>query len=165
MPTSNGSPQDLPAWMQIVDEDVFYNAPSSSSPEEEAASPAGPPASSPGTQAAGTQANTSAPSDADATASRTGDASLLQKLRVALGDAAQIPDLKPDQQPVPAGSIRADLNRQLEQAVAVLNTRYAHTVSKPLVLEFALRQTLLDLQKHDTGSALVQWLDAELPQQ
>ncbi|MFO8099213.1 MAG: hypothetical protein R6T83_06260 [Salinibacter sp.] len=160
MSTSNGNRQDLPAWMQIVDEDAFYNAPAASSPEADAASPAGPPPTAPASAQA-----TEASSGEAQTASPPQDASLLQKLRVALGDSAQLPALHPDHQPVAVGTVRADLNRQLEKAVAVLNTRYAQAVSKPLVLEFAVRRTLRDLQQHDTGSALVQWLDAELPQQ
>jgi hypothetical protein len=144
----------------MVDREAFYNADPASSPEEDAASPAGPP-TSPQEEEEPPASSASAPSP---TSSAPSEPSLSQKLRLALDDAGQLPDLRPELQPVSIGAVRADLHRPLEQAVAVLNTRYTAPVSQQLIVEFALRRTLRNLQEHDVESALVRWLDTALPQ-
>lgn len=154
----NGTDQDLPSWMQMVDRDAFYNADSTSSPEEDAASPAGPP-TSPHDDEGRPDSSASAPAP---TRSAPSEPSLPQKLRLALNDAEELPELRPELQPVSIGAVRADLHQHLEQAVAVLNTRYTAPVSQQLLVEFALRRTLRNLQEHDVDSALVQWLDTAL---
>ena len=171
------SESEIPNWMQAVDREAFYNADPSASPEEDAASPAGPPAassngstdggasSSSGTASAsrsGSPSPSSAPEAKGPSASSPPASSLSQKLHLTLGDTEQLPDLDPALQPVSAGSIRADLKRHLEQAVAVVSTRYTSVVSPSLVLEFALHRTLADLQNNDADSALVEWLDTKL---
>lgn len=149
--------------MQAVDADTLYTADPASSPEEDASSPPGPPPD----PSSGTSPAPSAPEARPSEASpehSPGTPSLSKKLRLALNQES-LPELNPSLQPVSVGTVRADLKRQLDQAVAVLDTRYAHPVSKSLLLEFALRRTLLNLQERDTDSALVQWLDSELPRQ
>ena len=47
MTASHEPEPDVPTWMQAVDREAFYNADPSSSPEEDAASPAGPPPDAP----------------------------------------------------------------------------------------------------------------------
>lgn len=172
------SDPEIPNWMQSVDREAFYNADPSASPEEDAASPAGPPvapsngsAKAPASSASETEAAApSGPPSSSATREATESStsaspsapSLSQKLHLALGDTEELPVPNPALQPVSAGSVRADLKRHLEQAVAVLSTRYTSVVSTSLVLEFALHRTLLELQDHDTDSALVEWLDTKL---
>uniref|UniRef100_UPI000C9F8185 hypothetical protein n=1 Tax=Salinibacter altiplanensis TaxID=1803181 RepID=UPI000C9F8185 len=97
-------------------------------------------------------------------AAPTEASSLDQKLALSMADPSELPEPNPALQPVPAGSVRADLFRQLEKAVSVLGSRYTATVSKSLLLEFALQRTLLELRTQDNESALVQWLDSVLPQ-
>ena len=75
-----------------------------------------------------------------------------------------LPQPDPELQPKIVGRVRADLNRQLEDAVSVLNARYAEEITKSLVLEFVLWRTLLDLREQEEDSPLVQWLDSVLPQ-
>ena len=177
MPASHEFDQKIPAWMQAVDREAFYNADPSASPEEDAASPAGPPAassngstdsgpsSSSGTESAPPSSSpspSSAPETKGPPATSPPASSLSQKLHLALGDTEQLPDLDPALQPVSAGSIRADLKRHLKQAVTVVSTRYTSVVSTSLVLEFALHRTLVDLQNNDADSALVEWLDTQL---
>lgn len=151
--SKNGGGDGVPAWMQTVNEDTFYNADPAEEDEEEtssvSSSPSPPPAASD---------RSSAETNADGNSE-----SLHTKLSISMGSPSEIPEPDPDLQPEVVGHVRADLNRQLEKAVAVLETRYAKGLSKSLLIEFALRRMLLDLQEQDEGSALVQWLDSVLP--
>jgi hypothetical protein len=81
-----------------------------------------------------------------------------------MADPSDLPEPDPALQPTPVGSVRADLAQQLEKAVSVLGTRYTTSLSKSLLLEFALQRTLRELRTQGEESALVQWLDSVLPQ-
>jgi len=146
-PTENGT-ESLPAWMQAIDEDTLYNADPNPDASHEADAP--PP------EYCQPQATSGMP---DASS----DSSLSQKLSLSMGASSDLPDLDPNLQPIPAGYVRADLERRLRKAVAVLQTRYTGEVSKHLVLEFALRHMLQDLHEQEEESALVRWLDSALP--
>lgn len=137
----------IPGWMKSVDRDMAYNA----TPPDTA-----------------DQASRAAPSEAAENASREADSyaeasSLEQKLALSMADPSDLPEPDPSLQPTPAGSVRADLSRQLEKAVSVLGSRYTATVSRSLLLEFALQRMLLELRTQGDESALVQWLDSVLP--
>jgi len=88
------------------------------------------------------------------------DMSLDRKLSVSMDDPSGLPEPNPDLQPESLGYVRADLNRQLEKAVSVLNTRYESELSKSFFLDVALRQILIDLHMHGEDSTLVVWLDS-----
>lgn len=139
----------IPSWMKTVDEDTLYNAEPTEAAEEETTSSAPPPSSPPNDQ------SSEAPSP---------DESALRKdLALSMAAPSDIPAPDPDLQPTPVGRVRADLDKQLEKAVSVLSTRYAADLSRTLILEFALRQTLFNLREHGEKSVVVQWLDSILP--
>ena len=142
----------IPAWMQTVDEETFYNAGSSDEAGTDApSSSTAPPADS----------HTDTPSSH---ASEPPEASSLEKdLALAMAAPSDIPEPVPELQPTAVGHVRADLANQLENAVSVLATRYASGFSRSLVLEYALQRTLLRLRREGEDSTLVQWLDSVLP--
>lgn len=146
----NGSGGDVPSWMKTVSEETLYNARST----DEGSTP-----DSPSSDTPGVSAPDRSPEGPDAEGD---DKSLRRKLSISMAPPSDIPEPDPDLQPEIVGHVRADLNRHLEKAVSVLETRYARGISKSLVIEFALRRTLLDLQDRDEKSALVQWLDSVL---
>lgn len=150
--TSNSNGQ-IPSWMQTVDEDTFYDA----DPADETGSDRS--ASSP------TEASTrSTPNDPSSDPQRISEDSSLEKdLALSMAEPPDIPEPKPDLQPTPVGRVRADLDRQLENAVSVLANRYAAELPRSLILEYALQRTLLSLRQDGADSALVQWLDSVLP--
>lgn len=143
----------IPGWMKEVDRDMAYDAadpaPDAGPSPRAAAPPSGIPDETPD----------ETPAEADAYAEAS---SLDQKLALSMADPSDLPEPEPSLQPVPVGSVRADLSRQLEKAVSVLDSRYAATVSRSLLLEFALQRTLLELRTEGDESALVQWLDSML---
>ncbi|WP_103018958.1 hypothetical protein [Salinibacter altiplanensis] len=149
-PNSFNGDGTVPGWMKAVDRDMVYSA----SPTDATEQATTPPPPSPGREEALSRGS-AAPTEAS---------SLDQKLALSMADPSELPEPNPALQPVPAGSVRADLFRQLEKAVSVLGSRYTATVSKSLLLEFALQRTLLELRTQDNESALVQWLDSVLPQ-
>ncbi|WP_103028924.1 hypothetical protein [Salinibacter altiplanensis] len=149
-PNSFNGDGTVPGWMKAVDRDMVYSA-SPTDATEQATTPSPP---SPGREEALPRGSAAA----------TEASSLDQKLALSMADPSELPEPNPALQPVPAGSVRADLFRQLEKAVSVLGSRYTATVSKSLLLEFALQRTLLELRTQDNESALVQWLDSVLPQ-
>lgn len=144
----------IPAWMEAVNEDTLYSAAPPGEPEEQVDEPTSPDSA---TDVSATMRRPEEPS------TNGGDHSLGEMLSLSLGQPTNVPQPDPDLQPTNVGQVRADLNRHLEKAVQVLNTRYGPDFSKSLVLEFALRETLLDLQNRDENSNLVQWLDSILP--
>lgn len=148
---SNGKGQ-IPAWMQSVEEDTFYNAETT----EEA---------SVDSSAASTDGSSDAPQQNpfSGTSERSAPSSFDENVALSMAEPADIPTPDPDLQPTPVGRVRADLDRQLEKAMSVLTTRYASGVSRSLVLEYALQRTLVNLRREGDGSALVQWLDSVLP--
>lgn len=149
----NGGGDGIPAWMKTVNEETFYNARPADDEEEE---PPSAPSSSSAAPAASDRPSVETAADGSSE-------SLHQKLSISMGTPLEIPEPDPDSQPEIVGHVRADLNQRLEKAVAVLETRYTKGLSKSLLIEFALRQMLLDLQEQDEGSALVRWLDSILP--
>lgn len=151
--TPNGGGDRIPPWMKTVSEESLYNAPPADDEEGTAADPSPSPPNSPSPERAPAAPNTKGHRE-----------SLQKKLSISMGFPSEIPEPNPDLQPEMVGHVRADLNRQLEKAVSVLNSRYVKGPSKSLLIEFALRRTLLDLQEQDEESALVQWLDSVLPQ-
>ena len=139
-----------PGWMKEVDQDMAYDAapaPDAGPSPRAAAPPSGIP--------------DEAPVEADAHAEAS---SLDRKLALSMADPSDLSEPDPSLQPIPVGSVRADLSRQLEKAVSVLDSRYAATVSRSLLLEFALQRTLLELRTEGDESTLVQWLDSMLSQ-
>lgn len=155
--TQNGGGEDVPSWMKTVNEETFYNAHPSDDTDDEPSRGSAP---SPSPDVA----PPSPDSSQDPTVPEDNEKPLRKKLSLSMGAPSELPQPDPDLQPEIVGHVRADLNRQLESAVSVLNTRYAENITKSLVLEFALRQTLLNLQEQDENSSLVQWLDSVLPQ-
>lgn len=149
-PNGNGQ---VPAWMQTVDEETFYNVESN---DDASAAPS---ASSPTEAPTDPTPNNSSP----VPAGHPGDSSFDEKLALSMGGPTDIPEPDPDLQPTPVGHVRADLDEQLEKAVSVLATRYASEFSRSLILEYALRRILLSLRQEGENSALVQWLDSVLP--
>lgn len=150
-PAPNGNGQ-VPAWMQTVDEETFYNTEPNddASADPSTSSPTEPPAPTP---------NNSSP----VPPGRPGDSSFDEKLALSMAEPTDIPEPDPDLQPTPVGQVRADLDKQLEKAVSVLATRYTSEFSRSLILEYALRRVLLSLRQEGENSALVQWLDSVLP--
>ncbi|WP_263834901.1 hypothetical protein [Salinibacter sp.] len=140
----------IPGWMKAVDQDMVYDAPPPDATEQATQSP--PPAP---------EDQSDRPREADSHAEAS---SLEQKLALSMAPPSELPEPDPSLQPVSVGSVRADLSRQLENAVSVLGSRYATTVSRSLLLEFALQRALLELRTEGDQSALVQWLDSVLPQ-
>ena len=138
----------IPGWMKAVDPDMAYDAPVSSA--DRPSRPPSPPS--------GISEDAPRETSADVEASP-----LDQKLALSMADPSDLPEPDPSLQPTPVGSVRADLSRQLEKAVSVLESRYATTVSRGLLLEFALQRMLLQLRTQGDESALVQWLDSVLP--
>jgi hypothetical protein len=137
--------------MKAVDRDMVYDA-APSDPREPESQPV----------SAASRRAEEAPSR-DAT-TPTKASSLDQKLALSMADPSDLPEPDPALQPTPVGSVRADLAQQLEKAVSVLGTRYTTSLSKSLLLEFALQRTLRELRTQGEESALVQWLDSVLPQ-
>jgi len=140
----------VPGWMKAVDRDMAYDATPPDATEQATQSP--PPSPEP---------QVDPPREAESHANAS---SLDQKLALSMADPSELPEPDPSLQPVSVGSVRADLSRQLEKAVSVLGSRYAATVSRSLLLEFALQRTLLELRTEGDESALVQWLDSVLSQ-
>lgn len=140
----------IPSWMEAVNKETLYSADPPDESEEPAPEPTSPDVSA-------TMRRPEEPSP------NGGEHSLGEMLSLSLGKPTDVPQPDPDLQPTNVGQVRADLNRHLEKAVQVLNTRYEPDFSKSLVLEFVLRETLLDLQNRDENSNLVQWLDSIFP--
>ena len=140
----------VPGWMKAVDRTMAYDAPHPDATEQATQSPL----PSPGTQTESSREP----------APHAASSSLDRKLALSMADPSELPEPNPSLQPVSVGSVRADLSRQLEKAVSVLDARYATTVSRSLLLEFALQRTLLALRTEGDESALVQWLDSVLSQ-
>ncbi|WP_263785420.1 hypothetical protein [Salinibacter grassmerensis] len=140
----------VPGWMKAVDQDMAYDAPRPDATEQATQPP--PPS---------TEIQKDRPREAEPHAEAS---SLDQKLALSMAAPSELPEPDPSLQPVSVGSVRADLSRQLEKAVSVLGSRYATTVSRSLLLEFALQRILLELRTEGAESALVQWLDSVLPQ-
>ena len=136
----------VPPWMKTVDKKMLYNAEEADAPEEEA------------------RADTSAPPLPDDASVDADSSSLIQELALVMTDPSDIPTPDPDLQPTPVGHVRADLDKQLEKAISVLASRYDTDLPRSLVLEFALRRTLVQVREQGDESPLVQWLDSELPQ-
>lgn len=155
---SEGNGQ-IPAWMQTVDEETFYNAGTNdeASTDSASSSTAPPTDSRPQDPSARPQAPSS-------NASQLSDGSSLKKdLALSMAAPSDIPEPVPELQPTAVGHVRADLENQLQKAVSVLATRYASGFSRSLVLEYALQRTLLRLRREGEDSAVVQWLDSVLP--
>ncbi|MFB6232288.1 MAG: hypothetical protein ABEL04_14155 [Salinibacter sp.] len=87
---------------------------------------------------------------------------LHRKLSMSMGDPSGLPEPNPDLQPEVLGYVRAGLNKRVEEAVSVLDTRYGSGFSKSLLLDVALRQILTDLHTHGEDCTLVLWLDSIL---
>jgi len=156
-PASQNGDESLPAWMQSVNEATFYNA--KAGPSSDGTGPTQRPQN-----LRGGHSDRPASGTSDDGGSGLSQARFSETLRLSMEDPSNLPDLDPETQPTPAGPVRADLERQLRKAVAVLQTRYLQGVSKSVVLEFALRSVLVDLWEEKNNSALVQWLDSALPQ-
>ncbi len=139
----------IPGWMKAVDQNMVYDAPHPDATEQATHSPSPAP-----------EIQSDRPREAESHAEAS---SLEQKLALSMAPPSELPEPDPSLQPVPVGSVRADLSRQLENAVSVLGSRYATSVSRSLLLEFSLQQTLLELRTEGNQSTLVQWLDSVLP--
>jgi len=150
-PASEGNGH-IPAWMQTVDEETFYNAETNDTDNTDSASSSAAPPTDRSPQ------NTSSDASGGSAVS-----SLEKELALAMAAPSDIPEPVPELQPTAVGHVRADLANQLENAVSVLATRYASGFSRSLVLEYALQRTLLRLRREGEDSALVQWLDSVLP--
>lgn len=149
----NGCEDGVPAWMEAVDRENLYSA-TPKTASEEAIERSHPTSSSDFSSA------TRQPEKRNEGKTRS---TLRKKLSVSMGDARELPEPDPDVQPTEVGHVRVELNQWLEKAVAILNTRYERKISKTLVLEYVIRQELVDLQVHDEESPLVQWLDSIVP--
>lgn len=148
----NGCKDGVPTWMEAVDRKNLYTA-TPKTASEEAVERSGPSSSD----------FTSATKQPEKRNEGRPTSTLRKKLSVSMGDARELPEPDPDVQPTELGHVRAELNEWLEKAVAILNTRYEREISKTLVLEYVIRQELVDLQVHDEESPLVQWLDSIVP--
>lgn len=149
-PNGNGH---IPAWMQTVDEDTFYNTESTG---EAGSGPSVPSSSEAPTDPSANDASSGS-------SEGSGTSSLDEDLALSMVEPSNIPKPHPDLQPTPVGHVRTDLDRQLEKAVSVLATRYATAISKSLVLEYALQRTLVNLRQDGQDSELVRWMDSVLP--
>lgn len=158
----------IPAWMKTMedtlDEETFYNARSSNTSDDphpqENASSSKPQANSNSTS---NPPDSSAPTESsEEVNAEDSTMSLNQKLSMATGHPSDLSDPDPGLQPEVVGYVRADLNKQLEEAVSVLKTRYSDQFSKSLFLDVALRQILIDLHTHGDESMLVLWIDSIL---
>jgi hypothetical protein len=138
-----------PTWMKAVSKETLYDAEPADASEEGAPAKA---------------SASSSPNDAEIGSSSHDDSSSLsQELALSMADPSDIPRPDPDLQPTPVGHVRADLDKQLEKAVSVLASRYDTDLSRSLILEFALRRTIVQLREQGDESPLVQWLDSLLP--
>lgn len=149
---TNAGGDGIPAWMKAVDEENFYTAP----PESESQRETRETGRSDSSVELSTTRRPSRASDVEATGT------LRKKLSVAAGDPTELPEPDPDIQPTNVGQVRSELNRWLEKAVSILNTRYEREISKTLVLEFVIRRELVDLHVHGEDSPVVEWLDSIL---
>ncbi len=149
-PTNNSNGNGpAPTWMKAVDEKMLYDTRKSDTSEEETTA----------------EVHASAPPDNLPIGSSSPDESsaLSQELALSMAEPSDIPAPNPDLQPTPVGHVRADLDKQLEKAVAVLASRYDADLPRSIVLEFALQRMLVEVREQGDESPLVKWLDSVLP--
>lgn len=151
--SSSSGDGEIPEWMQAVSEETYYDSKNKTKSRGEEALPSF------------SSRSSAAPPRSNSPAAPKGQrksSSLEDELALSMGTPEDIPDPDPDVQPTIVGEVRADLDKQLERAVAVLATRYDRTLSRSLILEYSLHRTLTSLREDAEDSPLVRWLDSML---
>ncbi|MFB6272773.1 MAG: hypothetical protein ABEL51_07770 [Salinibacter sp.] len=67
---------------------------------------------------------------------------------------------EPELRPVPVDALQVEVADHFRRIVSNLQPRYEERISERLLLDIALRQTLVDFQVHGKDSPLVQQIDA-----
>lgn len=150
---ANAGGDGIPEWMKAVNDENLYTTAPTEEPNENVNEKKST-APETGLSTTGQRRKNS---EIDATAP------FQKKLSLAMGDPQELPNPDPDVQPTNVGQVRSELNRWLDRAVAILNTRYDREISKTLILEFVIRRELVDLHVHGEDSPVVEWLDSVLP--
>lgn len=98
--------------------------------------------------------------DEDKTSDPGTDASRLKKQLDVLMDGPDAPyaPTKPTLDARSNGYLSSDVERALQQATSVLKNRYG-TVSKSLIMDYAIRLVLWELRENAEGSQIAQWLE------
>lgn len=151
---ADGQEETIPVWMRAVDESTLYDAPSTSSSDEQ--------------DYADEDMRFAQRRDrpvAHGSAESADDApsnALRRKMAVLMDNPASGPSPSPDQVPKMIGYVSPEIERCFQLAAAALRSRYTDGPSNSLLLECALQTVLEDLWNEGSESALVRHLDSVL---